>query len=118
QPLNQARETAEVLAEWKRDPATLRQRFDANGDGQIDLAEWERARNEAAAIIATRAREAALDPGIHLMSRPPDARPYILSVLPETALTNRFRVLAGVGLLLFLVADGATVFAVLARLGA
>lgn len=116
EPLNRARETAAVLAEWKRDQAGLLQRFDADGDGAIDMTEWEQARQAAEAVVAERVREHALDPGVHLMLRPPDGRPFILSVLPETALTRRFRMFALAGLILFFAGGAASVFAITVRL--
>lgn len=118
QPMERARETASVLADWKRDQAGLLQRFDTDGDGTIDMAEWERARTAAEAVVAERAREAALDPGIHVMSRPPDGRPFILSVLPETELTKRFRWFAIGGLVFFFLGGAAAVFAITTRLTA
>lgn len=118
QPLERARETASVLAGWKRDQAGLIARFDTDADGSIDMAEWEQARQAAEAVVAERAREAALDPGIHVMSRPPDGRPFILSVLPETELTKRFRWFAAGGLMLFFAAGAIGVFATATRLAA
>ncbi|HEX6930440.1 MAG TPA: EF-hand domain-containing protein [Gammaproteobacteria bacterium] len=116
EPLNRSRETAAMLAGWKRDQAGLLQRFDADRDGQIDMKEWEKARTAAEALVAARIREAALDPGVHLMSRPPDGRPFILSVLPETELTRRFRRIAVGGLLLFFASGAGAVFAITTRL--
>src|SRR5690606_2134638 len=112
QPLSVARETAAVLADWKRDSAALMERFDTDRNGAIDMAEWERARGAAAEEVSSRVRSLALDAGIHLMLRPPDGRPFILSVLPETQLTARFRRFAIGGLLLFFLAGIAAVFAV------
>ncbi|HEX7030343.1 MAG TPA: GIDE domain-containing protein [Gammaproteobacteria bacterium] len=116
EPMQRARETAELLATWKRDQAGLLARFDADDSGGIDMAEWERARHAAEEEISQRVRELALDPGIHLMSRPPDGRPFILSVLPETELTKRFRMFAIGGLLLFFACGAAAVFSIGVRL--
>lgn len=116
EPLQRGRETAALLAAWKRDQAGLLARFDADANGSIDLAEWEKARMAAEAEVSQRIRELALDPGIHLMSRPPDGRPFILSVLPETELTRRFRLFAAGGLLLFFAGGAGAVFAIGARL--
>ena len=118
QPAHRGRETSALLAEWKRDQAALLQRFDTDGNGEIDLVEWEKARQAAEAQVATRIREAALDPGVHVMSRPPDRRPYLLSVLPETELTRRFRRHAVAWLVLFFGSGAAAVFALSVRLAA
>lgn len=116
EPMQHARETAALLSTWKRDQAGLLQRFDADGSGSIDMAEWEKARRLAEDKVSEHVRELALDPGIHLMSRPPDGRPFILSVLPETALTRRFRMFAIGGLLAFFLCGAAAVFSIGARL--
>ncbi|HEX7047477.1 MAG TPA: GIDE domain-containing protein [Gammaproteobacteria bacterium] len=116
EPMQRARETAALLATWKRDQAGLLQRFDANASGDIDMAEWEKARRAAEDEVSQRVRELALDPGVHLMSRPPDSRPYILSVLPQTELTKRFRMFAVGGLLLFFACGAAAVFSIGVRL--
>lgn len=118
QPAHRAQETAALLADWKRDQGMLLQRFDKNRDGQIDMNEWEKARELAEAQINARIREEALDPGVHLMSRPPDGRPFILSVVPETDLTRRFRRQAVAWLMLFFASGAASVFAISVRLAA
>lgn len=116
EPVQRDRETAALLGEWKRDQAGLLQRFDTDGDGSIDMDEWGKAREVAQAQIAVRIRESALDPGVHVMSRPPDNRPFLLSVVPETALTRRFRRHAIAWLLLFFGSGAAAVFAISVRL--
>lgn len=116
EPLQKAQETAAVLAAWKKDQAGLLRRFDKNGDGSIDMTEWEAARNAAEALVAAKAREAALDPGINLMMRPPDGKPFLLSVLPETELTKRFRYFAIAGLAMFFGAGAAAAFMITTRL--
>lgn len=118
EPLHKAQETAAVLGEWKKDQAGLLKRFDKNGDGRIDMAEWEEARRAAETLVAEKAREAALDPGVNLMMRPPDRKPFLLSVLPETELTKRFRYWAIGGLVLFFGAGAAAVFMITTRLTA
>lgn len=118
QPAHRAQETAALLADWKRDQGVLLQRFDKNRDGQIDMNEWGKARELAEAQINARIREEALDPGVHLMSRPPDGRPFILSVVPETDLTRRFRRQAVAWLMLFFASGAASVFAISVRLAA
>ena len=40
--------TGAILREWKRHPDTLRERFDRDRDGRVDLQEWEHARRVAA----------------------------------------------------------------------
>jgi hypothetical protein len=48
---------AALLADWKRDPAGLNRRFDADGDGRLSLQEWEHAREQAQRDLDQRALE-------------------------------------------------------------
>lgn len=72
-------QTSAMLADWKRDRPALLHRFDTNGDGELDLKEWETAREAARAEVqkynAPRERKA----GVHVMQHPGDKRPYLLS---------------------------------------
>ena len=83
--------TGAVLREWKRQPHTLRERFDGNRDGVIDGREWEKARaaaqREAAADLA---RGQHRDP-VHMLRKPADGRYFLLSNLEEFALLRRYR---------------------------
>lgn len=116
-PLEKGRETAALLAQWKQDQHNLLQRFDADRDGSIDMQEWEQARKAAEAIIDQRARDRALQPDLNLMLQPPDGRPYILSTVPETELTKKFRWMAAGGLTGFLLFGAGATFMLIVRLG-
>ncbi|MCW8959014.1 MAG: GIDE domain-containing protein [Gammaproteobacteria bacterium] len=101
-------EVRQLLAVWKRDQAALLQRFDRDGDGEIDLQEWQEARRAAEQQVRAEQRQRAAGPVTHLLSKPRDGRrPYLLSVLPQDALASRYRRFAGGALLLFLL-GGAT----------
>jgi hypothetical protein len=108
-------ETGALLREWKKDPAMMR-RFDADRDGEISVEEWQQAQDEARRIVDARAREAALESDIHIMSCPPDGRPLILSVLPEDAMTRRFRWHAIAGLAGFFIGGAGGVFLLTTRI--
>jgi hypothetical protein len=87
------------LAEWKRDPDGLRARFDQNGDGQVDLVEWEVAR-EAARVEIEAAHEAAtIQPEIDWVAAPSDGTPYILSIKSEANMLQQARWTALAGLI-------------------
>lgn len=105
------------LVEMKRDQDGLLRRFDADGDGAIDLDEWERARRAAADEVRTEQLERALKPGVHVLAAPPrhHDRPFLLSALPQAKLTRRFRVSAMLTLAAFFVAGGGAVFLIGAR---
>ncbi|MCG5495009.1 MULTISPECIES: GIDE domain-containing protein [Ectothiorhodospira] len=99
-------EVAQILREWKKDPAALA-RFDANGDGEICLEEWEAARQAATDQALMQRAERAMAPATHLLSRGPDRRrPYILSALPEDQLVTRYRWMARLSGLGFLLSVG------------
>lgn len=92
------------LAEWKRDPDGLRARFDRNGDGQIDSAEWEMAREAAraeteAAQMEAAQMEAARQPESDWVVAPSDGTPFILSVKSEANMLQQARWTALAGLL-------------------
>lgn len=100
---NVREEARHVLNRWKQDQAALLQRFDRNGDGQIDLQEWEEARKAAHQEVMETQAERMRDPSVNLMSRPQDGRPYILSVLAQEHLAHRLRMfsLAAFGVFMF-----------------
>jgi hypothetical protein len=80
----------DLLVEWKKDQRMMAQ-FDTNADGMIDAAEWEAVREMARRRVHENiAREMPGD-DIPVLCKPPDARPYILSTLPQTELIGRKR---------------------------
>lgn len=116
--LETAQAVSAKLAHWKRDPGMLRERFDADGDGTLDMQEWEAAREAAAREVAAAESERALAPGLHVMRRPPDGRPYLLSVLPQRDLARRLRLKSFACLVLFFACGVTLVYAVGTRLAA
>lgn len=92
--LNESRDVSELMAEWKNDKYNLLKRFDANGDGQIDMQEWEVARRAALEQVRSEHVERSLDPDLHVLSKPPDRRPFILSTLTQKTMTRRYRIWA------------------------
>ncbi len=108
---------AERLRDWKRDRTTLLQRFDANGDGDIDAAEWQHTRAAAIAEMAAERGADAARLAVDLLAAPDDGRPFLLAATSEQALRARhgrwfaaLAVAAGAGAL-------ALSWALLARLG-
>lgn len=91
-----ADERAEIsllIADWKKDQQTLRQRFDLNQDGTINLKEWELARLQARREVrkqrATQVNH--LVEGVHLLRKPGDQRLFLLANdMPDT-LGRHFR---------------------------
>ena len=101
-----------LLTEWKSDKAALKARFDLDGNGDIDVREWELARQAARREIAKQHQEIRSRPGIHMLRKPKDGRAFVISNLAPEQLARRYRrwtaiqlVIAGVagcGLLMLL----------------
>lgn len=103
----------ELLRVWKRNQAALLARFDADSDGRIDAAEWERARLTAREAVARDAAEAAersrkelaAAPDAHItheLRRPGDGRPLLVASEHEEKLTKRVKRRSRIGLAMFI----------------
>lgn len=82
---------AVLLRAWKRNPDKALQAYDHNRNGRFELDEWEAVRRAARREVLRRRAEAARGPRVHLLARPTDGRPYLLSALPEALLVRRYR---------------------------
>ncbi|GLK89119.1 hypothetical protein GCM10017655_21810 [Pseudomonas turukhanskensis] len=80
----------EVIREWKGDFAGLMQRFDSNGDGQLDEQEWNRVRLAAQLEAEDRHRQTSARPATNFMGRPQTSQPFILSNAGEDELARAF----------------------------
>lgn len=106
--LNARADLADLLAQWKRDRPRLLARFDADGDGEISLEEWEEARRQAKAEVARQHREFRQAGNVaHVLRRPADGRLYLLTNLEPEALARRYRNWAWTHLAVLLAAAGA-----------
>ena len=83
--------TRDLLSTWKRDRTSLLQRFDQNGDGQIDLAEWENARLAAEWEVLATVRDRQQHPEFNLLKKSPYGKPFLLSCIPQHTLIHRYR---------------------------
>ncbi|HSH30576.1 MAG TPA: GIDE domain-containing protein [Thiohalobacter sp.] len=84
--------TTALLRHWKQDQAGLLTRFDANGDGHIDAAEWARAREAAQQQTLRERAHKASEPAVNLLRRPASSQqPFILSAHPQDRLSRRYR---------------------------
>lgn len=79
-----------LLATWKRDPVELRRRFDLDGNGEIDLREWEVARRLATRTVEKQHRDIRDLGEVHLMRAPSDSRLYLISALPPHRIRRTF----------------------------
>jgi hypothetical protein len=80
----------DVIREWKGDFTGLMQRFDSNGDGQLDEREWNRVRLAAQLEAEDRHRQTSARPATNFMGRPDTSQPFILSNAGEDELARSF----------------------------
>ena len=103
-PFDRRAEVGALLSEWKRDPASLKERFDADRDGEVNLAEWAKAREAAEREVDRRHLESGPPAALHLLRAPADGRPYLLSNRDPLALARRFRFWAWLHVVVLVVA--------------
>ncbi|QXP85609.1 GIDE domain-containing protein [Methylococcus sp. Mc7] len=82
-------ETRDLLAAWKRDKAALLRRFDANKDGDIDLEEWETAREAARNEVLQRRGTAAHPIELNVLRKPRNGSRFLISALSQDHLARR-----------------------------
>ncbi|CDW92350.1 MAG: GIDE domain-containing protein [Thiomonas sp.] len=83
-------EVRERIAAWKADPQQ-RRAFDANRDGELDMAEFEQLRQQAAAAVEADRRERAAQPQTHVLKKPKDRRLFLLTTEPHDDLGGKLR---------------------------
>lgn len=80
-----------LLAEWKQSPQGLLERFDLDGNGEIDLREWELARSAARREVESQHRETRNSADLHQMHYPDDGRLYLITNLIPEKLARRYQ---------------------------
>ena len=105
--LDARQDMIDLLNEWKRDQPALHKRFDLNGDGQIDMQEWELARQAAQREVARMHSELRSGADIHTISRPNQGQPYLISNIDPQRLARRYLLWSFFHLAAFLAALGA-----------
>jgi hypothetical protein len=102
-PSNAEREqeqTRALLNQWKQNRDELLGRFDRNGDGEIDLQEWEEARRAAARAAQIQVLKELPAPALTVLCRPPNrSQPYLIATTDPEQLARRHRWHAALGLL-------------------
>jgi len=79
-----------LLVEWKKDPVQLKKRFDLDGNGEIDMQEWELARRAAVREIEKLHREIRAETGFNVIRAPRDGRLFLISSLSPQKLRHRY----------------------------
>lgn len=102
-----AAQVRELLAEWKTNRAGLLERFDVDGDGEIDLREWELARAEARREIRREQAELRSAAEAHVLRKPPGRRLYLISDLDPQQLGKRYQLWGWLFLTMMLAGAGA-----------
>lgn len=104
-----------LLSQWKRDPERMRA-FDRNGDGEIDMQEWESARTLAERLAKQAEDKIGAEPPLSRVVDGGDARqPFVVSTEDELKLTARLRLHAFGGTVGGMLIAIGLAFAVLAR---
>lgn len=101
-PLDFQRDVSLRLADMKRDRQTLLRHFDKNGDGEIDLEEWDAVRNSAQAQIAAEYREEQIRPATHTLRRPASNQPFLVTTRNPDKQLLRYRLWCGFHLLVLI----------------
>lgn len=90
--LDKKGEIRDLLSKWKTRPDFLLARFDENGDGEIDVNEWQKVIAMAELEIEKSFGERLVQSEIHTVSKPIDSRrPFIISVESQQSIANKYR---------------------------
>lgn len=99
--LDVEQDVGQLLAEWKKEPAKLLKRFDLDGNGQIDMAEWELARSQAKREVLANHRELRAAPELNVMQLPADGKMYVISDLSPADISKKYRLWSWLHIVIF-----------------
>lgn len=106
-----------ILKTWKQDQETLLDKFDANGDGQVDQLEWQQVRNVAEQKAIEQRLHRAARPTIHILGKTDDfRRPFILSVKHQEGMIKGFKIKAAACTVVFILLAPASIWMLIIRL--
>ncbi len=83
-------EVGQLLAQWKKSPFNFKFRFDLNGDGEIDMHEWEQARAQATMEVLDK-KGILNKEEVHLICAPDDGRMFLISGVSPYELRQRYK---------------------------
>lgn len=111
-------EQSALLNRWKRDREKMLRDFDTNADGEVDLKEWQAAREKARELAAEKIEGEYKTTLYHNLNKPLDSRhPFIISAKGEKSLTRWYSVMALVSFGLFLSIGSYGAFFISTRIG-
>ena len=87
-------DVSDLLAEWKRDKDDLHERFDLDGDGNINEQEWMLARQQARRDVNKEHKNIRMQSGTNVMHKPRDGRLFLISDLDPLRLARRYQLWA------------------------
>lgn len=99
-------ELRDLLANWKDSGETMR--FDADGNGELSMEEWEQARHAALQAVRKQRLEAASLPDLHRLVAPSDGRSFIITDQDSDKIARNYRWGAIAALVAFFVAIAGT----------
>lgn len=100
--LDAKRDHGRLLEQWKQDRAHLMERFDLDGNGEIDEREWTLARSEAKRQIRKFHQEVRSLPTRHFVTAPKSRQPFVITNLDPEQLQSRYKRWATIHLALLL----------------
>ncbi len=110
------RRVAAWLANLKRDRPRLLEVYDTNRNGDIELREWEVARQNAIRQVERELAQEAAAPPISVIGRTGDSRrPFIIGCKPQHQLAQRYRWGSAAGLVLALIGNSLALWLLYAR---
>jgi len=90
--LDKPGEVRDLIAKWKKTPNFVQRKFDRNGDGEIDMQEWQHVIKAAEQEVENSIGERLVQQEIHTLSKPVDSRrPFIISVEDQHAILKTYR---------------------------
>ncbi|TNE75926.1 MAG: hypothetical protein EP334_09425 [Gammaproteobacteria bacterium] len=84
--------SGDILRAWKADFPALLVKFDHNGDGELDMREWQMVQDAALREARRKQRELSQQPQQHLLAKPRHkGLPFIIGSGEQHQLSSRFR---------------------------
>lgn len=105
-----------ILRSWKQDFASLLEKYDTNGDGELDIAEWKSVQQAARKEALKQQRENSQQDKEHSIAKPvATGLPFLIGSDEQDALSGRYRWRAISWTLAFLLAGSGATWYISAR---